>query len=244
MEKLILALVYATRRLRRYFQAHTVTVLTNSPIIQAITKPEKSGRVAKWAIELGEHDIVFQERGDDKKETPKDFLIEAPLEDDRKEAEGRTYTKSENTKLSYLKGKEYTYALRFGFETKNNEAELSVVGKSNKGYLRSQATNDQRIPAEDKREVPVKVLSKRSIEEKEILQVETNEEESWMTPIHGYLATLNGGQNYEARILLVSNEARPAKVIKDYKKCKEQSAIRKAVENGAITTGNGWSFSH
>ncbi|GKE84167.1 reverse transcriptase domain-containing protein [Tanacetum coccineum] len=31
-------------------------------LIQALTlmKPEKSGRVAKWAIELGEHDIVFQ----------------------------------------------------------------------------------------------------------------------------------------------------------------------------------------
>ncbi|GKE76721.1 reverse transcriptase domain-containing protein [Tanacetum coccineum] len=48
LEKLILALVHAARRLRRYFQAHTVAVLTNSPIKQALTKPEKLGRVAKW----------------------------------------------------------------------------------------------------------------------------------------------------------------------------------------------------
>ncbi|GJS86299.1 reverse transcriptase domain-containing protein [Tanacetum coccineum] len=100
LEKLILALLHAARRLRRYFQAHTVTVLTNSPIKQALTKPEKSGRVAKWEIKLGEHDIVFQKRGDDKKEMSKYFLIKVPLEDSRKEAEGRTDTKSKNTKLS------------------------------------------------------------------------------------------------------------------------------------------------
>ncbi|GJS20759.1 hypothetical protein Tco_0449391 [Tanacetum coccineum] len=68
--------------------------------IMALTKPKKSGRVAKWEIELGEQDIVFQKRGDDKKETSKDFLIKVPLEDSRKEAEGRTDTKSKNTKLS------------------------------------------------------------------------------------------------------------------------------------------------
>ncbi|GJY90706.1 putative reverse transcriptase domain, ribonuclease H-like domain protein [Tanacetum coccineum] len=94
LEKLILALVHATRRLRRYLQAHTITVLTDLPIKQTLTKPKKSGRVAKWAIELGEHDIVFQKRGDDNKETPKDFLIEVPLEDNRKETGRKTDTKS------------------------------------------------------------------------------------------------------------------------------------------------------
>ncbi|GKD98671.1 reverse transcriptase domain-containing protein [Tanacetum coccineum] len=35
-----------------------------------------------------------------------------------------------------------------------------------------------------------------------------------------------------------------AKVIQDCEKCKEQSAIMKAAENGVITAGNRWSFSH
>ncbi|GJW83446.1 reverse transcriptase domain-containing protein [Tanacetum coccineum] len=87
LEKLILALVHAARRLRRYFQAHMVTILTDLPIKQTLTKPEKSGRVAKWAIELGEHDIVFQKRGDDNKKMPKDFLIEVPLEDKKRKQE-------------------------------------------------------------------------------------------------------------------------------------------------------------
>ncbi|GJT98962.1 reverse transcriptase domain-containing protein [Tanacetum coccineum] len=37
------------------------------------------------------------------------------------------------------------------------------------------------------KEVLVEVLARRSIEEKEVLQVETKEEESWMTSIHEYL---------------------------------------------------------
>ncbi|GJX02884.1 reverse transcriptase domain-containing protein [Tanacetum coccineum] len=97
MEKLILALVHAAMRLQRYFQANMITVLINSPIKQTLMKPEKSRRVAKWTIELGEHDIVFQERGD---ETPKDFLIEVPLEDNKKEAEEKADTNPTKTELS------------------------------------------------------------------------------------------------------------------------------------------------
>nr|GEU43347.1 hypothetical protein [Tanacetum cinerariifolium] len=39
------------------------------------------------------------------------------------------------------------------------------------------------------KEVLIEVLVKRSIKEKEILQVKTNEEESWVTPIHEYLVS-------------------------------------------------------
>jgi hypothetical protein len=47
LEKLVLALVHTTRRLRRYFQAHAICVLTDQPIRQVLLKPEKSGRLAK-----------------------------------------------------------------------------------------------------------------------------------------------------------------------------------------------------
>nr|GEV69919.1 hypothetical protein [Tanacetum cinerariifolium] len=115
LEKLILALVHAARRLRRYFQAHTVAILTNSPIKQALTKPEKSGRVAKW---------------------------EGSREKDRHEARGnklscewKLYTdrasSSEGSGASLMlidpEGKEYTYALRFKFDTMNNEGEYEAL---------------------------------------------------------------------------------------------------------------------
>ncbi|GKA10944.1 hypothetical protein Tco_0690377 [Tanacetum coccineum] len=82
LEKLVLALVHAARRLRRYFQAHIITVLTNTSIKQILTGPEKIGRVTKWAIELREHDIVFLRR--EEKEMPTDFLVEIPSEDNEK----------------------------------------------------------------------------------------------------------------------------------------------------------------
>ncbi|KAI3708072.1 hypothetical protein L2E82_37106 [Cichorium intybus] len=52
LEKLVLALIYAARRLRRYFQAHKIEVRTSQPLKKIMMKPETSGRLAKWAIEL------------------------------------------------------------------------------------------------------------------------------------------------------------------------------------------------
>ncbi|GKB64457.1 reverse transcriptase domain-containing protein [Tanacetum coccineum] len=223
----------------------------------------------------------------------------------------RVYTEQQHA-LGDPKGKEYTYALRFGFETKNNKAEYEAllaelrISQDMEIVCLAIFADSQLLVNQIK--VLVKVLSKRSIEEKEILQVETKEEESWMTPIHEYLVSglltedpkesrkirvkapqyklIRGrlyqrsfytpwlrcvaspqtddivkeihegscGFNAEPRSMVVritkqgyywsSMYRDTAKVIKDYKKCKEQSAIRKAVENGAITTGNGWSFSH
>lgn len=40
LEKIVLALVNAARRLRQYFQSHPVVVLTNQPIKQVLLKPE------------------------------------------------------------------------------------------------------------------------------------------------------------------------------------------------------------
>ena len=47
MEKLILALVTIARKLRPYFQAHTIEVPTESPMKQVLHKPEVSGRLMK-----------------------------------------------------------------------------------------------------------------------------------------------------------------------------------------------------
>ena len=57
MEKLILVLVTTSRKLRPYFQAIIVEVPTEYPMKQIVHKPETSGRLIKWAIELSEFDI-------------------------------------------------------------------------------------------------------------------------------------------------------------------------------------------
>ncbi|GJW04479.1 reverse transcriptase domain-containing protein [Tanacetum coccineum] len=47
MEKLVLSLVFAAKRLRRYFQAHPIAVITDQPIKQIISRPDVAGRLQK-----------------------------------------------------------------------------------------------------------------------------------------------------------------------------------------------------
>ena len=76
MEKLILALVATSRKLRPYFQAHTVEVLTEYLMKQILHKPETSVRLMKWAIELSEFDIRCKPRTTVKGQIWTDFIIE------------------------------------------------------------------------------------------------------------------------------------------------------------------------
>ncbi|CAL9026172.1 unnamed protein product, partial [Prunus brigantina] len=74
IEKLAFALVVSARRLRPYFQAHSIHVLTNQPLRQVLHKPETSGRLVKWAIELGEFDIHYKPRPATKGQAVADFI--------------------------------------------------------------------------------------------------------------------------------------------------------------------------
>ena len=59
MEKLGVALVTAARKLKPYFQAHTIVVLMDRPLRRAMSSPEVAGRMALWAVELSEFDIQY-----------------------------------------------------------------------------------------------------------------------------------------------------------------------------------------
>ena len=59
MEKLAFALVTAARKLKPYFQAHTIIVLTDQPLKRAMRSLEAAGRMALWAIELSEFDMQY-----------------------------------------------------------------------------------------------------------------------------------------------------------------------------------------
>ena len=76
MEKLILALVTIARRLRPYFQAHTIEIPTEHLMKQILHKPETSRRLIKWAIELSEFDIRYKPRTTVKGQVLEDFIME------------------------------------------------------------------------------------------------------------------------------------------------------------------------
>ena len=75
MEKMILALVTKSRKLRPYLQAHTIEVPTEYPMKQILHKPEISGRLIKWAIELSEFDTRYKPRKAVKGQILADFIM-------------------------------------------------------------------------------------------------------------------------------------------------------------------------
>ncbi|XP_011083337.1 uncharacterized protein LOC105165875 [Sesamum indicum] len=76
IEKLALAVVVTARKLRPYFQSHQIVVRTNHLLRNILTRPEASGRMIKWAVELGEFDITYQSRTAEKAQILADFMIE------------------------------------------------------------------------------------------------------------------------------------------------------------------------
>ena len=59
LEKAILAVVHATRKLHHYFQAHTVVVLTQLPLKSILRSADYVGRIAKWGTILAAFYIKY-----------------------------------------------------------------------------------------------------------------------------------------------------------------------------------------
>ena len=66
----------AAQKLRPYFQAHTIIVLTKFPLKQVFQKPNASSCLIKWSIELGEFDIQFKPRIAIKGQPLANFIVE------------------------------------------------------------------------------------------------------------------------------------------------------------------------
>ena len=59
LEKAILAMVHASRKLLHYFQAHTVVVLTQLPLKSVLWTIDYTRRIALWNTILGAFDIKY-----------------------------------------------------------------------------------------------------------------------------------------------------------------------------------------
>ena len=62
LEKAILAVVHATRKLSHYFHAHIVVVLTQLPLKSILRSVDYIGRIAKWGTILGAFNIKYMPR--------------------------------------------------------------------------------------------------------------------------------------------------------------------------------------
>ncbi|GJV00862.1 reverse transcriptase domain-containing protein [Tanacetum coccineum] len=119
-------------RLRRYFQGHTIKVITDKPISLILNNREATGRLAKWGIELETYGIKYALRSEIKGQVLADFLEDTMAEDrpTQIKTNGSDEGKSEEEAgLIFIdpEGSEYSYALRLNFYNSSNDAEYEEL---------------------------------------------------------------------------------------------------------------------
>ncbi|XP_050241069.1 uncharacterized protein LOC126689965 [Quercus robur] len=138
MEKLAFTLITAARKLKPYFQAHTIVVLTDKPLRRAISSPEAAGRMALWAIELSKFDIHYRSRTAIKGPVVANFIAEFTLGDGQGAEDTQQwniYTDGSLNRraggasvvIQTLEGDKIECKIRLDFPTTNNETEYETL---------------------------------------------------------------------------------------------------------------------
>ncbi|RVW46034.1 hypothetical protein CK203_068689 [Vitis vinifera] len=140
MELTALALRSAAQKLRPYFKPTPVIVLTDQPLRSILHKPDLTGRMLQWAIELSEFGIEFQPRLSKKGQVMADFVLEYSRRPNqhhesseqewwtlRVDGASRSSGSGVGLVLQSPTGEHLEQAIRLGFSASNNEAEYEAI---------------------------------------------------------------------------------------------------------------------
>jgi diketogulonate reductase-like aldo/keto reductase len=75
-QKLVYGVYMAAKKLKHYFQEHSIRVVALAPLAEIIGNKDATGRVAKWAIELAAHNIQYEPRTAIKSQALDDFVVD------------------------------------------------------------------------------------------------------------------------------------------------------------------------
>jgi hypothetical protein len=76
VQKLLYAMLITLRKLRHYFQEYSVSVITDYPLGDILRNQDATGRISKWAVELGALNIDFKPCATIKSQALVDFMAE------------------------------------------------------------------------------------------------------------------------------------------------------------------------
>ena len=137
LEQDALAIRTVAQKLRLYFKAHPIVVLTDLPLRGTIHKPDLSGRMARWAMELSEYGIQYKPRLAKKGQVLADFLAEIPQPDTFPDGKGwwtlyidgasRQSGAGIGLQLTSPTEERIEQAVRLGFIASNNELEYEAM---------------------------------------------------------------------------------------------------------------------
>src|SRR4051812_42374396 len=134
-QKLVLGVFMASRKLKHYFQEHPINVVISAPLGDNIQNREATGRIVKWAIELGAYHIKYEPRTAIKSQALAEYIddwteIQAPQDkpvtkywtmhfDGSRQLQGS----GAGVVLTSPTGEKFSYVLQLQFTCTNNAAE-------------------------------------------------------------------------------------------------------------------------
>jgi hypothetical protein len=139
VQKLLYAVVLARRKLRHYFEAHPVTVVSSFLLGEIIRNPDTAGRIAKWAVELLGETLAYVSRKAIKSQILADFVAEwtdTQLPSPQIQAEcwtlyfdGSVMKTGAGADLLFVSplGEHLRYVVRLHFPASNNMAEYEAL---------------------------------------------------------------------------------------------------------------------
>jgi ribonuclease HI len=139
VQKLLYAVVLARRKLRHYFEAHRVTLVSSFSLGEIIRNPDAAGRIAKWSVELMGETLAYAPRRAIKSQILADFITEwtdTQLLAPQIQAEcwslyfdGSVMKTRAGAGLLFISplGEHMRYAVRLHFPASNNMAEYEAL---------------------------------------------------------------------------------------------------------------------
>ncbi|KAM0900234.1 hypothetical protein ACQ4PT_020788 [Festuca glaucescens] len=138
-QKLTYGVYMAARKLAHYFQEHPIKVVCTAPLAEIIGSKDANGRVAKWALELAAHSILYEPRTTIKSQILAEFFVDwaevqylPPVPDsshwkmhfDGSKMRGGL---GAGIVITSPKGDRLDYVLQIHFATSNNVAEYEAL---------------------------------------------------------------------------------------------------------------------
>nr|AAW56896.1 putative polyprotein [Oryza sativa Japonica Group] len=136
IQKLLYAVIMTSRKLRHYFQAHRVTVVSSFPLGEVVRNKDVVGRIAKWVVELSQFDVHFVPRTAIKSQVLADFVADWTMPDNRSDnrIDNETWImafdgalNSQGAGAGFIltspSGDQFKHAIHLNFRATNNTAE-------------------------------------------------------------------------------------------------------------------------
>jgi hypothetical protein len=139
VHKLLYAVLITSRKLRHYFHEYSISVVTDYPLGDILRNQDATGRISKWAVELGALNIHLKPRTTIKSQALVDFMAEwrenqLPTPTERPEHwvmyfDGSLKLEGAGAGVLLISptGKQLKYVLQIFWKVSNNEAEYEAL---------------------------------------------------------------------------------------------------------------------